>query len=511
MLLLLFSLFSLFTYSQKDNFCSSITEIYTDKEEIYLIFSEFNNLEQINSSLFSFYSSYGRDGFYFPPGTCDIEKISNNTIKLHFDFPFISFFKGSLICNYKNNNEKVFPVTLETTEFSNSNYSQLKCYNKDFETRWCEGRNIGYVNHSFIFYSPAQINFPDPFIVPGARAPPFDDNIQRISFILSNTKIPTKNITINNNISYVYGTFFNMHMLWHTIFDFVVPFLTFTLYYSPVPSELRHIYVHRVTDFFFNQYLVSMGNVHRIDDIGDVIFKNVTIGIEKFENNPYSWREYDDSISFEYDYKKVDNTGELREKTLEKNNISTLAFGYKNKPLIIFIDRNTEKRNITNIKDVLKCVFNIFSDCEIMLLDLEIIPLEKQLYYFGRASVIIGVHGSGLTNVVWMKESSPHQKTHLIEFLPLKYNCRNWFKTASLYAGVNYHSIESNQTIFRESKDTKRCRNKSEQLCAKLECHDLLRDQDITVPIDKFQTLLTEIHDDLKDTNTYNEYALHSI
>ena len=300
-------------------------------------------------------------------------------------------------------------------------------------------------------------------------------------------------------------------MLWHTIFDFVVPFLTFTLYYSPVPSEQRHVYVHRVTDFFFPKYLVSMGHLHKIDDIGDVIFENVTIGIEKFEIDPYSWREYDDSISFVYDYKRVDNSGELREKTLQRNNISALGFGYKNKPLVIFIDRNTEKRNITNIKEVLKCVYDSFSDCEIMPLDLEMIPLEKQLYYFGRASVVFGVHGSGLTNVVWMKPSSKHQKTHLVEFLPLKYNCRDWFKTASLYAGVTYHSIESNQTIYRDNEETRRCRNKSHKLCAKLRCHDLLRDQDITVPIDEFKTLLKEIADDIKDTHTFNEYALQPI
>ena len=480
--------------------CSSIKGVNVVYDTIIVKHSK--NLENI-SSLFSLSTEYDGESIFFNKSTAEESKVNDRETNISFILPFLGTYKALLLCG---NNEKTYEITLKTKNFSKTNYSQMICYSKFFETRWCEGKNIIYKNKSFAFYSKANFKFPKQFIAPGARAPPFDDPTQRIT--LNVVHEMSESIEVREGESFVYGTFFNMFMLWHSIFDFAVPFLTFTGFYKNVARENRTIYLQKNDFWSFPNYFKCLGTLKNLEDEGDFMMKKVTLGIEKFERNPSSDREYDESIAFNYNYKNIDNKGELRNSTLVLNGVSTIGFGVNNMPLIIFIERNTTKRNITNIDEVYEVINKTFKGCMIKYLELENIDTKQQLYYFSRASVVFGVHGSGLTNVVWMKQSKRKQRTHLVEFLPLKYNCRDWYKVASEYSGVKYHSIESNQTILLDSDETRKCREHAATECGKLRCHDILRDQDITVPIPEFEKLVQEIADDINETETFNEFGL---
>ena len=416
--------------------------------------------------------------------------------------PFIANYKATLKCGQ----ERKFKISLNTTEFVQSNYSRFKCHNKFYETRWCEGKNIGFINKNFTFYSKAEINFDKPFLVPGPRAPPFDKIDERwngepiIMKTLYNDTIPI----IRGN-SYVYGTFWNEQMLWHSIFDFIVPFLTFTKYFTKDNRENRTIFVHHYGDLEFSEYLQTIGEIKILERENDFLMEHCYVGIDKFEDNPYDNRPFDDSISFSYNFLRSDYNN-LRNQTLLLNNVSLLGFGINNKPLVLIIDRNTSKRNITNQNEFYSTIKKIFNDCEVININLDHMHPRDQLYYFARCSFVIGVHGSGLTNVVFMNNYCSKRKTHLLEILPFNYSCRNWFNVACNYSGVRYHKIMSNQTIH-EDYNTKNCRKYSYK-CSTSSCHDILRDQDITVPIHEFEEILNEIHNEIKDSETFNEFGV---
>jgi hypothetical protein len=145
--------------------------------------------------------------------------------------------------------QRKFDADFEINDFIHSDYSQMRCYHSpDWARRWCEVRNWIYGDHHFFFLSPARFQFLEPFIVPGARAPPFDRDCDRLgtdSIILDRKikKLPW-NLSVIDDLCYISGVFHNGHMLWHTIFDFVIPLYNFIrlLNGTDTPSN-RRIYV----------------------------------------------------------------------------------------------------------------------------------------------------------------------------------------------------------------------------------------------------------------------------
>jgi capsular polysaccharide biosynthesis protein len=115
--------------------------------------------------------------------------------------------------------------------------------------------------------------------------------------------------------------------------------------------------------------------------------------------------------------------------------------------------------------------------------------IEVQVSKVAQASVILGVHGSGLSHVLWMPESRAGRSTHLVEMVGYGYGCRNWYETAALAAGVRYHRVMNWRTPANVTNEKLAGCWEHPELCATAECHDLLRDQPIVMEIDTLEAV----------------------
>ena len=501
--------------------CENIESVNSFNETIQIKFNEKLRFTPEEAILhFSLSTSWEGQKIFFPPGTANITKHENNVLEISFYLPVYDAYKAKLQCSDPSSFDvqsptelniiKEFPkIKLETVTLTNESlFSRLRCHGKDYLTRWCEGKNIPYFDDNFFFLSPAIFAFPEPFLVPGPRAPPFDKDVDRLVsepiVIQFNTQnLPRRLDVINSSImSYLYGTFHNYYMLWHTMFDFIVPFYRFTHTINATDTpDNRVIYVKSdgVWMFFSLMKVISSTPIKIINDAPNgMLFPHLTMGCIKFEKDISLSRTYDQSIGFEYNFDEMSAPG-LRNELLTRMGISTTNVGENGKPLIVIIDRGMTKRNIQNQKEVEDFVRNSCPFCVVKSLQLETVDVDKQVEIISRASVLLGLHGSGLTNCMWMAASRPNHTTHLIELMPYNYSCRPWYHTAANVSRVNYYEIMNKEPNWKEARSLGHCW-KSKSQCTTLGCHDLLRDQLFSVEISTLNETLAPIIEQLKNT-----------
>jgi hypothetical protein len=105
----------------------------------------------------------------------------------------------------------------------------------------------------------------------------------------------------------------------------------------------------------------------------------------------------------------------------------------------VIIQRRTtqEIRRITNENYVVNATRELCPFCDVQVVDFEGMNSIEQIRFSCGISLLVGVHGSGLTHVAWMKPSSEKQPTGVVEFFPYKYNCRNWYEQCAKAFGGN--------------------------------------------------------------------------
>jgi hypothetical protein len=395
---------------------------------------------------------------------------------------------------------------VNVTGFTNeSEYSRLRCHHTStYSTRWCEFVNVAYFDHTFTFLSPVRFKFPNPFIVPGPRAPPFDKSSDRFTsdpvvLPLKISQIP-RSLEVVPDFCYIYGVFHNYFMLWHTVFDFIVPLYAFMKMLNRSETrDNRRVYVRSdgVWSFHAMMKVLSAYPVTIIDQASpSLLMHRGTIGIEKLEKDTRLNRTYDESIGFRYDFNRSIGTG-LREDLLTVLGFATDAVGDRGKPLAVLIDRKGQPRNIQNSDAVRELMETHCPHCSVVAVELHNMEVEPQIELISRASVLVGLHGSGLAHAVWMRESAPNHTTHLVEILPYNYTCRDWYHTAAIVAGVQYHIVMNEKVPAGSHLGT--CWARPE-MCATLGCHDALRDQPTRVEAKAFTDVWTKIADELKYT-----------
>jgi hypothetical protein len=403
---------------------------------------------------------------------------------------------------------RAFNVVLKLASFRPSaNYSQLLCrHSESFPRRWCEFRNLAYFDHNYGFFTPATFRFPRPFIVPGPRAPPFDkvsdqlrDQPVVISMSIHSAPRRFEHVT---DFCYIYGVFHNYHMLWHTVFDFMIPLYHFMrlLNKSGQNPSNRRVYVpsdgvwafHILMKIFSDQPVTVIHQQNL-----SILMHSGTLGCEKLERDVRTSRSYDESIGFRYDMDRETARG-MREELLRVLGLPCDAAGADGKPLVLLIDRGSKGRNIQNTAEIGAFMASTCPHCNVKIVRLHGLSVDTQIQMMSRASVLVGLHGSGLTHAVWMHESVPNHTTHLIEVLPYKYVCRNWYETAAIVGGVRYHPVMNRRPPVGV-QSLQGCWN-SPRLCPTLMCHDKLRDQPTTVEMDTFNDTWSQIADELKST-----------
>jgi hypothetical protein len=447
----------------------------------------------------------------FPVSSGEVEIVNDSLHSLKFFLPFVDEYNAVLFCvpDGETDFEKRFEVNLSVADFGNSDdYGQMRCHNKEsFPSRWCEFRNLAYFDHHFFFFTPAVFEFPVPFLVPGPRAPPFDKApdrfvIEPIVLRARPFEIP-RVLTVVKEFSYIYGVFHNYHMLWHTMFDFIIPLFYFIRVRNGTDTvHTRRVYVRSDGVWAFHAMVktLTMHPVVVLDDENpSLLMRHGIVGIQKLERDMRENRTYDDSIGFNYDFNRTVGIG-LRQAILRELSIPDNVVGENGKPLVLLIDRGSGTRNVENIQPLRTLLVEQCAHCEVRVVEFHSMEVEEQIRQTSRASVLVGFHGSGLAHTLWMAESRPNHTTHLIEIIPYKYLCRNWYQTAAAVAGVQYHRI-MNRNRPDSSRDTRldECWDRPE-ICATQQCHDLLRDQRTAVELDTFGEVWSEVAEQLKST-----------
>ena len=76
---------------------------------------------------------------------------------------------------------------------------------------------------------------------------------------------------------------------------------------------------------------------------------------------------------------------------------------FNKKPIKIYISRsNSDRRRLSNERELIK----ILKKKNFRILQMEKIKFHDQIKYCSRASLIISLHGAGLTNLIWMKKKN---------------------------------------------------------------------------------------------------------
>jgi hypothetical protein len=225
-----------------------------------------------------------------------------------------------------------------------------------------------------------------------------------------------------------------------------------------------------------------------------VVMRRGVVGIEKLERDVRAHRGYVESITFEYNIDRSTAAG-LREAVLTSLGIPLDASG---RPSVLLVNRGNIMRDIVNKEDLHRLMAESCPECDVQLVALHRISVEEQIERASRASVIVGLHGSGLAHAIWMREG-----THLVEIVPHMYTCRNWYQIAAAAAGLTYHKVMNKRPPNTTADPVlERCvRNRA---CASHPCHDVLRDQPVTVEVDTFAEVWRVIVGDLKAAAAQN-------
>tara|TARA_Y100001970_G_C14167847_1_gene822383 strand:- start:551 stop:1588 length:1038 start_codon:yes stop_codon:yes gene_type:complete len=101
------------------------------------------------------------------------------------------------------------------------------------------------------------------------------------------------------------------------------------------------------------------------------------------------------------------------------------------KPIKIYISRsNSDRRKLTNESNLIK----ILKKKKFKILRMEKLKFYDQIKYCSRASIIISLHGAGLTNLIWMKK-----KTKLIEIRGSEDKNLNPYFVMCKHLGIKYY------------------------------------------------------------------------
>ena len=386
-------------------------------------------------------------------------------------------------------------LPMHQTDFSDTNYSQLRCHGSSVVDRWCEMRNVGYIKAMWVFSFPMFYEFPSFFMAMGSRAPPFDvrsDRLMHEPVVTHELIHEYPDLVVEKNVSYVFGRFFNSMMLWHILFDFIVPaYHAIMKVEGTFDNPHRKVYFRDTQEKVFPELLLILTNnqfVNLMDNPTPLFFHRVIVGLPKFGRNSYGNETLLDMARFRYNYTNTTAVG-LRDVYLRAFAVTETEPNLL-RPKVVFISRQGSHRNILNEDRIVQIMQQTCPFCQIQRESFRGYSLQAQVSKIADASAIVGLHGSGLSHVLWMKGCTENFTSVLLEILPYKYWCRDWYHSAADVAGVHYMSVMNTGRILpvinpSEKSQVQWCWRRKER-CEDMLCHDLLKEASFTLEEDTF-------------------------
>jgi len=109
------------------------------------------------------------------------------------------------------------------------------------------------------------------------------------------------------------------------------------------------------------------------------------------------------------------------------SNVKNCSNGEKN----IFISRQKSRRSISNFNDIKK----VLNEYNFKILHMEDLDVVDQIDAVSNADFIVGVHGSGLVNILFCNPNS-----NVIELLPRAYNNTHYYRISQMF-DMQYENI----------------------------------------------------------------------
>jgi hypothetical protein len=299
-------------------------------------------------------------------------------------------------------------------------------------------------------------------------------------------------------------------MLWHNVMDYLYPlFWTMTTFFSQDNEKYGSWInltnqVHSYDDdggvglFFIESLTNNQVTYGRSDVAIKHCYKNAVLGMRKF-SRPFMWEMARSGLVLPYDLDPVGVTG-VRKYMLKRAGTSEeTCKPSTSSPVVYLIGRTGQEgvRRILNDELVFNATKEMCPSCAVSVVDFQQWDKLGQVLAACNASVLIGIHGSGLVHANWMARSNETNPTAIIEFLPYLYTCRNWYKVMAETIGVEYFAIQTlslNQSrwaVGHNPTKVHRCHT-LEGECFRPRCHDFLRDQSIIADIELYKSITSE-------------------
>lgn len=401
--------------------------------------------------------------------------------------PILSDFNVKVI-----ESNKVIATFTHTIKFDDkieSRLSVMNCSGIGYYDRICYIRNLGYMNEKFYFYSEYDIVFNKTILLPGSRPFPFDYPACRTIFDLNNIVIGREVVSFDEILeerSFVTCRWYSMNRVFHQLFDFTIPLWHAKNLHGGHNESDNIILVDDKDDYRGCEYLSLIGknpiNIRVFHKNKSILLGRAVVGVPKSEFiiSPDKWKSL---LDLPYEFPPLAFKG-LRDYVVNRYDLECRY----DRPTIVYIGRNRTKRYIENEDELLHSLQRVCSDeCKVKYLYLDNMSKIDQVKHICGSSVLIGMHGGGLSNMIWTNVGSS-----IVEIFPYKYNCRQWYKSITEGLGINYFSwINNDITKTRDGRgDIEKynvCLEKHECLS---DCHDTFRDQITAVNVTELENIL---------------------
>lgn len=160
-------------------------------------------------------------------------------------------------------------------------------------------------------------------------------------------------------------------------------------------------------------------------------------------------------------------------------------------PLVLILSR-LNKRLLLNEPDLVRLVYSLGGIPRVIAL--EGMPLCTQVRLFRRAKVLLGMHGSGLINSMFMKKGSS-----LVQVVPYKLSgADSFFEGTAIARGVSYHEIPTHGRdriiphghFLKEPKDTEKVLGQGSGCCGQQTYFSFWINQDVVVDMKEAHRVL---------------------
>ncbi|EAX85548.1 hypothetical protein TVAG_527360 [Trichomonas vaginalis G3] len=465
----------------------------TIHNRLIIYFETSSNIDTVKKLLPTFLFSSNFGNITFLPSDYKLNHYKNNIFTSEFIIPINGpWFVKIIISNFIVSQ---FLYSNNDLSLTSKNYTTMFCYGKDFNDRYCQVNNSCYDNNKFMFFSNLRISLVPQILYPGSRPIPRDYPCCRrvIRFLYQNKSFDSfeyKNKFTERCI--ITCRWYGMQHIWHSLFDFTLPIWWSKQMFWGHNDEDRVMVIdenkntekgYQFIDILTHKNVINI----KLDEKyhNKTCFSSIILGVPKteLEVTPSKWPN-----GYQLPYEFADIAfHQFREHSISTYNVNNSLCGKTTKPRVIFINRDTNKRYIINSQDLINKMKEWAPDVDIDYVVYTNQTIGEQIAQFCNASLIISIHGSALSHMLWMRRN----RSAIIEIFPYNYDCRDWYEQVAKGMGIKYffwiNKIPENSFQGRlDMKNYDKCKEE-ENSCLKDKCHEMLRDQPTIVDFKSFK------------------------